>query len=271
CPSGRATDGLGAHLVGALRPKAFLSVGHDEYWSGGQRQAVEQARNAGVNLAFLSGNEMYWKTRYEPSIDGSGTPYRTLVTYKETIANAKIDPAVDPVTHVPIWTGTWRDPRFAATSDGGRPENGLTGQLFTVNCCSDRIKIPQAMGSLRLWANTGVSAVAPGDVYRTADETLGYEWDEDVANGSQPAGLVHLSSTTIDEPEEVSDFGANVAAGRATHTLTLYRHSSGALVFGAGTVQWSWGLDGNHDRGTAPASHTTHPAMQQAPANLLAP
>ncbi|HXI31004.1 MAG TPA: N,N-dimethylformamidase beta subunit family domain-containing protein, partial [Vicinamibacterales bacterium] len=104
--SGVDTDRRAFDLTGAHRPKIFLSVGHDEYWSGGQRKAVENARNAGVNLAFLSGNEMYWKTRYEPSLDGSGTGYRTLVSYKETIANAKIDPAIDPVTGVPIWTGT---------------------------------------------------------------------------------------------------------------------------------------------------------------------
>jgi hypothetical protein len=268
--TGVDTDRRGFDLTGAHKPRVFLSIGHDEYWSGNQRQTVENARNAGVSLAFLSGNEMYWKTRYEPSIDGSGTAYRTLVTYKETIANAKIDPAIDPITHVPIWTGTWRDPRFAATTDGGRPENGLIGQIFTVNCCSDRIKIPQEMGTMRLWAHTGVSAVPTGDFYRTPEETLGYEWDEDLDNGSRPAGLIRLSSTTLDVAEKLSDFGANVAPGRATHSMTLYRHNSGALVFGAGTVQWSWGLDGNHDRGTTPTSHTTDQAMEQATVNLLA-
>ncbi len=75
-----------------LDHKVFLSVGHDEYWSGDQRANVEAARDAGVNLAFFSGNEIFWKTRWENSIDGSGTPYRTLVSYKETHANAKIDP-----------------------------------------------------------------------------------------------------------------------------------------------------------------------------------
>jgi len=45
---------------------------------------VEAARDAGVNLAFFSGNEVYWKTRWEPSIDSSHAPYRTLVCYKET-------------------------------------------------------------------------------------------------------------------------------------------------------------------------------------------
>ena len=128
--TGVDTDRRGAEL---LEHKVFLSVGHDEYWSGQQRANVEAARAAGVNLAFFSGNEVFWKTRWENSIDGSGTPYRTLVTYKETHANAKIDPQA-PAT----WTGTWRDPRFSPPGDGGRPENALTGTIFTVNCCADQ-------------------------------------------------------------------------------------------------------------------------------------
>lgn len=41
----------------------YVSVGHDEYWSGQQRRAVTKARDAGVHLMFLSGNEAYWKVR----------------------------------------------------------------------------------------------------------------------------------------------------------------------------------------------------------------
>src|SRR6185436_14763537 len=66
--------------------KVFLSVGHDEYWSQAQRSNVEAARDAGVNLAFFTGNEVYWRTRWETSVGGTGTPYRTLVCYKETWA-----------------------------------------------------------------------------------------------------------------------------------------------------------------------------------------
>src|SRR5262245_57399908 len=39
-----------------LRAKAFLSVGHDEYWSRQQFDHVSAAVKAGVNVAFLSGN-----------------------------------------------------------------------------------------------------------------------------------------------------------------------------------------------------------------------
>ena len=69
--TGIDTDRRGAEL---LEHKTFLSVGHDEYWSGAQRANVEAARAAGVHLAFFSGNEVFWKTRWEPSIDGTGTP-----------------------------------------------------------------------------------------------------------------------------------------------------------------------------------------------------
>ena len=64
--------------------------------------------------------------------------------------------------------------------------------------------------------------------------------------------MIHLSSTTVSGVEKILDFGETVGIGTATHNLTLYKHASGALVFGAGTVQWAWGLDGNHDRGSAP-------------------
>ncbi|WP_236147190.1 DUF4082 domain-containing protein [Scytonema millei] len=241
--------------------KIFLSVGHDEYWSAGQRANVEAARDRGVNLAFFSGNEVYWKTRWENAIDGSGTSYRTLVAYKETVANAKIDPQAG------IWTGTWRDPRFSPPADGGRPENALTGTLFTVNDgATTAIKVPEADGKMRLWRNTSVATLAPGSTATLSDRTLGYEWDEDIDNGFRPAGLIRLSTTTVNNAPVLQDYGSRFGRATATHHLTLYKHNSGALVFGAGTVQWSWGLDGNHDRG----SSVPDVRMQQATVNLFA-
>jgi Domain of unknown function (DUF4082)/Bacterial Ig-like domain/Bacterial Ig domain len=247
-----------------LEHEVFFSVGHDEYWSGGQRANVEAARDAGVDLGFFSGNEVFWKTRWEPSIDGSGTPYRTLVAYKETHANAKIDPD-------PAWTGTWRDPRFSPPSDGGRPENALTGTLFTVNGYQeDAITVPAAYKHLRFWRNTSIASLPPGGTATLPLGTLGYEWDEDVQNGWRPAGLLNLSSTTLDVEKKLTDYGSSYAPGTATHKLTLYRAPSGALVFGAGTVQWAWGLDSAHDTISEHEPRPADPRMQQATVNLLA-
>ena len=59
---------------------------------GVQRTNVEAARAAGVNLAFFSGNEVFWKTRWEAEHRRIEYVFRTLVSYKETHAGAKIDP-----------------------------------------------------------------------------------------------------------------------------------------------------------------------------------
>ena len=244
-----------------LNHKIFMSSGHDEYWSGDQLASVQAARDAGVNLAFFSGNEIFWKTRWEPSIDGSNTAGRTLVAYKETHYDAVVDPQ-DP----PTWTGAWADPRFSPPGDGGRPQNALTGQLFAVNSGTTDITVPATYSKLRFWRNTRVATLATGDS-TTLDQgvgTLGYEWDIDADNGYRPPGLMDMSSTSEATAQVFTDYGSNLATQNTTHHLTLYRAASGALVFGAGTVQWAWGLD---NEGT---SSNTDSAMQQATVNLFA-
>jgi hypothetical protein len=255
--------GLDADRNGALiqQHKIFMSVGHDEYWSGGQRANVEAARAAGVNLAFFSGNEIFWKTRWEASIDGTSTPFRTLVCYKESLAGAVIDPA-DP----PTWTGMWRDPRFSPPADGGRPENALSGTLPWVSSPrNDSITVLQGDGRMRFWRNTSIGSLAPGLVATLPAGTLGPEWDIDQDNGFRPAGLFPLSTTTLTVPTCILSY-TTIGTCTAIHRLTLYRASSGALVFGAGTERWSWGLDSNNGATGAP----TDPNMQQATVNLLA-
>jgi len=229
--------------------KVFISSGHDEYWSKNQRNNVTAARDAGVNLAFFSGNEVFWRTRYENA-------NRTLVSYKDT----HFDAATDPVE----WTGTWNDPRFAGADN--IPQNNLTGQSFLVNEGTSEIMVPAQYKSLRLWRNTAVTGLSSGQSLRLGTGTLGYEWDEDPDNGYRPAGQFRLSSTTVTGVQSFLDYGSEVTnSGTATHNLTSYRAPSGALVFGAGTVQWSWGLDNANPIQTAPDRN-----VQQATVNLFA-
>ncbi len=55
--------------AGLLRAKGFLSVGHDEYWTRDMYDHVSAARDAGVNLAFLSGNSVFGVVPLLPSTD----------------------------------------------------------------------------------------------------------------------------------------------------------------------------------------------------------
>ncbi len=247
--------------------KIFASTGHDEYWDTVARANVEAARAAGVNLVFMSGNEVYWKTRWEPSIDGNSTPFRTLVCYKETRFGAPLDPLDAKPTWT--WTGTWRDPRFSPPADGGKPENALSGTIFQVDSWrSDSIQVPFSMSGLRFWRNTPhVSHAASGATTTLTQNILGYEWDAAPDNNFAPGGLIDLSSTTLDVSQFLLDYGTIVGTGTATHNLTLHKDpTSSALVFGAGTVFWSWGLSDNHDGEPT----QTDPDIQQATVNVLA-
>lgn len=254
--------GLDVSTDPALLPKhkTFISIGHDEYWTAGQRKNVTDARDAGVNLAFLGGNDVYWKSRWEPSQDGSATANRTLVTYKDTWANAQIDDGAGGPTP------TWRDPRFGALDYGYGPENALIGTQFQANSVDMAMQVNAREGKLRLWRNTTLASMTAGSTATLSDHTVGYEANEDVDNGYRPAGLVDLSTTTGTIPQYLVDYGNTVVSSSFTHHVTLYRAASGALVFSAGTVQWGWGLDSNHDGTATPAD----PRMRQATANLLA-
>ena len=159
--TGVDTDRRGAEI---LEHKIFMSVGHDEYWSGEQRANVEAARDAGVNLAFFSGNEIFWKTRWENSIDGSGTalPHPGLLQ-----GDATPTPRSTPTSDLD------RDLARPALQPAGRrraareraDRHDLHGQLLAPTA----IQVPAADGKLRFWRNTSVASLAPGQTATLAD------------------------------------------------------------------------------------------------------
>ena len=195
----------------ALLPRgAFLSVGHDEYWSPDERDAVERARDAGTHALFFGANVGYWKVRLEdPGPDGNA---RTIVCYK---AHPESDPVQDATR-----TGRFRDP------PENRPENELVGVMYR-----SYMLIAHAWSVADpahfLYAGTGLTR---GD---TIPGLVGYEFDN--AQGSQPPGALQFASRSkVVDAEGVP----------LPFESTSYRAPGGALVFGAGTIFWSLGLDG---------------------------
>ena len=239
-------DNNGARL---LNHKLLIFIAHDEYWSKEQRDNVEAARAAGVHLAFFTGNEVYWKIRWE---DNNGSEDRTLVCYKEGLmGNGSLGERTCGTkcdVSSPVWTGLWRT---GGNYDAGKPENELLGQISWTEAPDAPIQVPAYYKKLRFWRNTTIPSMTSGQTTALGSKTLGYEWDYEQYPDSYPKGRITLSSTTLN--------GLN-------HKLSLYRHSSGALVFGAGTIQWSWGLDGKHYGGTTEVNRN----MQQATMNLFA-
>ena len=93
----------------------YLSVGHDEYWSRGMRDTVEDFIGAGGNAAFFSGNTSLWQVRIE------GEDHDVVVGYKGFF---KDDPLMGTGREAEVTT-FWSDVIV------GRPENHMTGVSFT--------------------------------------------------------------------------------------------------------------------------------------------
>ena len=79
---------FGTDLDVELWPEGFddyamiVSVGHDEYYSAGQRAAMERYTEGGGHIAFFSGNLAVWQTRHEtdPASDLGPVRPNTLTT-----------------------------------------------------------------------------------------------------------------------------------------------------------------------------------------------
>ena len=161
-------------------------------------------------------NEVFWKCRWENSIAGASTPYRTFVCYKETWNNQKLDPSGE-------WTGTWRDPRFSPPYDGKNPENALTGTIYYVDAFrNDPMTISSAEGKLRFWRNTGIDTLPDGQTATLPAGVLGFEWDETPDNGFQPPGQIRMSTTTIGVKGYSILYGQTTAPGCTPRIILVF-------------------------------------------------
>jgi hypothetical protein len=48
-----------------LRPSLVIANGHDQYWTKGERDAFDAARDARRNLIFAGADIGFWQVRYE--------------------------------------------------------------------------------------------------------------------------------------------------------------------------------------------------------------
>ncbi|MFL5658953.1 MAG: N,N-dimethylformamidase beta subunit family domain-containing protein [Ktedonobacteraceae bacterium] len=220
--------------------KAFLSVGHDEYWSKGMRDNVQNAINAGVNVAFFSANSVYWQIRFEPN--AAGVPNRVQVGYKD-FATSTAPPGPDPMWNVnnAIVTTNWR------SDPVNKPENGLIGVMYQDQVNQNDAYVVQNASN---WVYAGTGFVNGSSV----PGIVGYEYDKVWNNGSTPAGLTVLSNSPV--------VGCCEGSGNSDSNSSIYTAASGARVFAGGTIQWSWGLD-NYSANYANAG------IQRTTANIL--
>jgi hypothetical protein len=258
--------------------RLYLSVGHDEYWSWGMRDAVEAFTAGGGNALFLSGNTSFWQVRLEDA--GA-----TMVGYKDQFRH---DP-VHGTDRAHLLTTMWSDHLI------GRPENRLTGVSFSRGGYH-RIgrAVGRGAGGYTVyrpghWAFAGTD-VGYGDLIGASGVSVGYECDG--CDFTVRDGLPHPTGSDgtpddfeilalapaqhfnhVNAPRGVPDgspsegefiasrvFGTRdpAAVERLAHGHAVMGvHRPGGTVFTAGTTEWAWGL-ARHD-----------PVIERITANLI--
>lgn len=208
------TTDVDTHARGELLTlhKAFLSVGHDEYWTWEMRDRVELARDRGVHLGFFGSNVSYWQIRYEPS-PVTKEPQRTIICFKEQ--------GPDPASHTSSsLTRRLTTVKFRSHIVG-RPEDILVGQMWETWPVQGDMVVE----------NTG-HWIFDGTGLKNGDHLpglLGYEVDRIWTHSPEGTERITRSPYKYYGETRYSD-------------MTVYKARPGAIVVAAGTMQWNWAL-----------------------------
>ena len=223
--------------------KLVLSVGHDEYWSAGMRNAIEQYTANGGNVAFLSGNTCCWQVR--PEENG-----RALVCFKQAHT---LDPFFDKGEHR-LLSSLWSH-HLAA-----RPENTMTGVgflwggyrkshgQFMTEPAEFTVHRPEH------WLFEGTD-LKRGGTFGAKDTVVGYEcdgceltWKDGVPTPSfkdgTPTTMQVLATCPARWHPNDCEFYDRWEKGR-TGNAVFGIHQRGGTVVTTGTTDWAHGLRGN--------------------------
>jgi hypothetical protein len=190
------------------RCRAFLSVGHDEYWDLAQYRTVEAAIDAGVNVLWLCGNSVFIVSPFSPS--AGGRP-RRILTRAGCYGPLRDD---EHATYARI---------FAGLTQRGPDERKLIGARSVVpfNGGGDWTCVrPQHW----VFDGTGMKGgeSIPGLV----------GWEHHGEPDPERAGLEVLAAGSV--------WAGGTQEGR--YTATIFPGPRGNFVFNAATIFWCQGL-----------------------------
>jgi hypothetical protein len=186
--------------------RAFLSLGHDEYWSTPMLDGATRAVAHGVNLGFLGANACYRQIRFAPSAIGEN---RLEICYKDAAADpiSRTDPSL-------ATGGSW------ATDPVPRPESKLIGVMYQSFGGSGPLVV--ADGSSWIYRGTGLGTGAE------IPDVIGSEFD-----GFEP-GFPHPAAVEILAHSPTPSVSGHLHSDVAYSTAGA---GSGG-VFATGTASW---------------------------------
>lgn len=184
--------------------RALVSLNHDEYWSTAMRDAAENARAAGVNIAFLGADAVFRHIRFEDSRLGAD---RKVVFYR-----IRYEDPLNGVNNAEV-TVNWRNPPV------DDPESALLGAMY--QCYGVHADLVVADADEWVWAGTGLE---DGD---RISGLISGEYDRIFPDAPTPLRVQILAHSPV------------TCHGRPKYAdTTYYTARSGAGVFDAASTGW---------------------------------
>lgn len=188
-----------------LQHQAFISLGHDEYWTLSMREGVTAARDAGVNLVFLGANAVYRHVRLASSPLGQD---RQEIDYK--------DPHADPLlgkNNADVTPWAWRDwPNNA-------PESLLLGEMWQCN----PVQADMVITASSQWMFNGTGLQNGSHI----PNVVGPEYDHFDPYAANPGNVAVVARSPV-----------RCGGQREEADMTYYSAPSGAGVWDTGTIDW---------------------------------
>lgn len=236
----------------------LLSNYHDEYYTWEMRENVTNARDAGIDLAYFTSNNIYWQMRYAP--DANGNPNRTLIGYKSESYGANMYNSVDPYlldadpNNDKYASILWREIPHFFPGNGpiGLSENALLGGLYE-GAFDDSNNYSWVVQNANHFIYTG--AGVPGGAStglannNTISTMIGDEYDRVTWGAGNDLFSVDFDSVTPSNLTILSQSpipytgGSVVPPGGGTQQASIYQAPSGAYVFNGSTNRWALKLD----------------------------
>lgn len=226
--------------------KLVLFVGHDEYWTRNQLNAVKNYVNQGGTVGIFSGNTSWWQVRYEDN-------GRTLVSYKSDGSGITADPlfgtSQDSLVTVNFFDNPVYYPENQATGLGWRKGGYVQrGSLLPTSAgwggYNDLFNTQSWVyrGTGLTYGDTLGKRTGPGELGIVGYEVDGCEFTGYVS-GNPTAPLVTGTDGTPLTYKILGLSQAYYSLLPDRHAVMgMYRTKGGGWVFNAATIYWSYGL-----------------------------
>ncbi len=197
--------------------RAFLSVGHDEYWSAAMRDHVEAARDRGLHLGFFGSDMVDGLIRFKR---GDARTFSRTISNRDTRKNQFATKPLD-----------------LSRPAHDNPSDELTGTHYVSWCAAVHPSCRSVPQGKLLVADDYEIAESSHPIFRGIDatrmqEVLGYEYEALFADPEQLPFALHVLGRAV-----------NLQVGGQAPVMVAYQAQSGSRVVNLGSMHWAHALD----------------------------